>query len=401
MEQDCSDGDSDTDLRPGDIYDPFAFDCVNDDDLYRSLNETEASQSAAAASSQPTVATTSHQPAASSQSTSTSQKSTASSQSTVTSKQPEAFSQSTVTHQQPVTSSQPTVATTSHQPAASSQSTATSQKSTASSQSTVTSQQPDAFSQSTAQPVVSSQSTSTPQQSAASIQLGTYSQSAVSNPTNLSQRDHRKKLYKGKGVYKQKVYKKTYAYLGPRLQFPPAPAKPAVWIAEGAETMTQKRLICSGQVVQISGIDYVVVMVYWCGSKSHGKNRFSPRSPFQALLIRLPLPIPLPSAKVKTLTYHRAMIDDILDSESPDPVILPTVCQETVELMGHHSRELLQVWGNHNQWWERPLLVLTKAGQQVEKLRQTALKKKKGIKSQKPKAKRYENSDATTGPPTH
>ena len=133
--------------------------------------------------------------------------------------------------------------------------------------------------------------------------------------------------------------------------------------------MNQKRLICTGQVVQILDTDYVVVMVYWCGCKPYGKKKFSPRSAFQALLIRSPIPMPLPSAKVTTLTYYRALISDILDSDAPDPVILPAVNQETVQLMGHHSRELLQLWGSHNQWWERHLLVLTKLGQDAEKLR--------------------------------
>ena len=87
--------------------------------------------------------------------------------------------------------------------------------------------------------------------------------------------------------------------------------------------------------------------------------------------------------KTTTLTYYRALISDILDSDAPDPVILPAVNQETVQLMGHHSRELLQLWGSHNQWWERHLLVLTKLGQDTEKLRKTQLQKKGKQKEKK------------------
>ena len=177
----------------------------------------------------------------------------------------------------------------------------------------------------------------------------------------ISQREHRKLIYKRGNCRQRKINKTNFVYIGPRLQYPKSPAKPTLFVAEGAETIQNKRLICPGQFLHICNSEYVVVMVYWCGSKPQGRRRYSARSPFYGLLIQCPFPSPLPApSKTAEQHYKRIEIAELMDPELSDPIARPHVCQKTVLLMMQHTSEIITKFGCDTQWWERPVLIKTK-----------------------------------------
>lgn len=94
----------------------------------------------------------------------------------------------------------------------------------------------------------------------------------------LSQKDHRKKLLSQKGAMSRVCRRQEYSYITPRQQFPPKPARPILYIAEGAESVKHTRLLCPGQVICVESKKYLVMTIYWVGSRTQGKGRFSPRS---------------------------------------------------------------------------------------------------------------------------
>ena len=177
----------------------------------------------------------------------------------------------------------------------------------------------------------------------------------------ITQREHRKLIYKRGNCRQRKINMTNFSYIGPRLQHPKSPAKPTLFIAEGAETIKNKRLICPGQFLRICESEYVVVMVYWCGAKPQGRRRYSARSPFYGLLIQCPFLSPLPPpTKTAEQHYCRVEIAELMEPELPNPVSRPHVCQKTVMLMMQHTSVIVTKFGCDTQWWERPVLVKTK-----------------------------------------
>ena len=152
----------------------------------------------------------------------------------------------------------------------------------------------------------------------------------VSEDALITQRDHRKRLLRRSGAACRKIVNKTYQFIAPRVAYPKLPARPTLYIAEGAETVHHQRLICPGQLIEVRSKRYCVCAIFWAGSKIQGKTRngsprYSPRSKMQALLIPTPLPEPLTVGQFDTNFYVRAYLEDLFHSDNPDPVVDPII----------------------------------------------------------------------------
>ena len=124
--------------------------------------------------------------------------------------------------------------------------------------------------------------------------------------------------------------RQKYAYITPRQQFPPKPERPVLYIAEGAESIKHTRLLCPGQVIRVESKKYLVMTIYWVGSRTQGKERFSPRSSMQVLLLSLPLKEKLTNKIYASIDYCRAEVASLMDTRSPNPVVYQPICQKTV-----------------------------------------------------------------------
>ena len=175
-----------------------------------------------------------------------------------------------------------------------------------------------------------------------------------------SVRDHRKWLLRQKGAFSRCVHKKNYAYIGPRAQYPPSPARPVLWIAEGAETTTKnQRLLCAGRVIKVKQLQYHVVTLYWCGSRGQGVKRWSPRSSLFVLLKPI-TQTPLSDEELLNAeTYVRADVDDLLHPLSPDPVVNSWVSFKSATKTSLEAVRLINAKATDSEWWETPSIIRT------------------------------------------
>ena len=140
------------------------------------------------------------------------------------------------------------------------------------------------------------------------------------------------------------VVRKDYCYVAPRLQVPPKPARPLLlYFAEGAETAGYpKRLLCPGQQITFSGVHYVVVTLFWIGSRGQGKNKWTPLPPFNVLLLHYPFPKDYDFSQVMdNHEYAIARVSDVLHKETPNPVTNNDVNQSLCKKMTEHSMVLV------------------------------------------------------------